>query len=77
MVPLISAMPNAKRVSTVTWAVNALVEATPISGPAWVYAPACVKRGMLLPTTLQMPYMVAPFSLANSNAASVSAVSPL
>jgi hypothetical protein len=51
-------------VSTVTCAVKALVLATPISGPACVYEPAWVMRAMLLPTTLQMPMMVAPRPLA-------------
>ncbi len=60
----------------VTCEVKALVDATPISGPAWVYEPAWVARAMDDPTTLQIPIMVAPFDLAISMAASVSAVSP-
>jgi hypothetical protein len=56
--------------------VNAFVEATPISGPAWVYDPACVALAMDDPTTLQTPMMVAPFDFASSMAARVSAVSP-
>ena len=62
--------------NTVTCAVKALVEATPISGPAWVYAPAWLARGIDAPTTLQIPMMVAPLDFANSMAAKVSAVSP-
>ena len=60
----------------VTCAVKAFVEATPISGPACVYEPAWVSRGIELPTTLQIPIIVAPFDLASFTAASVSAVSP-
>ena len=56
--------------------VNALVEATPISGPACVYMPASVNLAIDEPTTLHIPKIVAPFSFANLIAASVSAVSP-
>ena len=42
-------------VKTTTWVVNALVDATPISGPACVYIPASVNLGIDEPTTLQMP----------------------
>ena len=52
------------------------VEATPISGPAWLYMPASVSRAMLLPTTLTRPRTSAPLRLASCTAASVSAVSP-
>ena len=65
------------KVRTVNCAVNAFVEATPISGPACVYAPAWVSRAMLDPTTLHTPNTWAPFSLAKRMAANVSAVSPL
>ena len=36
IVPRTCARCSAKRKSAVSWAVKALVEATPISGPAWV-----------------------------------------
>ena len=61
---------------TVTCPVKALVEATPISGPTWMYAPESVARAMDEPTTLQMPKTNAPALRASSTAASVSAVSP-
>ena len=72
--PLLRA--SASMNSTITWAVNALVDATPTSGPAWVYMPQSVSRAIVEPTTLQMPITIAPFSLASLSAASVSAVSP-
>ena len=53
-----------------------MVDATPISGPACVYTPASVSLAIDDPTTLQIPKTVAPFSLASSIAANVSAVSP-
>lgn len=61
---------------TVTWAVNAFVLATPISGPACKYAPSCDALAIEEPTALQTPKIIAPFDLANSIAAKVSAVSP-
>ncbi len=67
---------NAINVSTVICAVKALVEATPISGPACVYDPLSVSRDMLDPTTLQTPNTWAPCSFASRMAAKVSAVSP-
>ena len=75
-VPFLFARDNAIRVNTVTCAVNALVDATPISGPACVYDPASVIRAIDEPTTLQIPRMVAPLDFASSRAANVSAVSP-
>ena len=47
-----------------------------ISGPACVYAPACVSLAIEEPTTLQTPKTKAPFDFANLMAANVSAVSP-
>ena len=76
MVPFAFANRNAMSVKTVICVVNALVEATPISGPAWVYAPAWDSLEMEEPTTLQTPNTNAPFSFASFIAASVSAVSP-
>ena len=60
----------------VTCAVNALVDATPISCPQCVYEPELVLRGIDDPTTLHTPYTKAPALRANSIAASESAVSP-
>lgn len=54
----------------------ALVEATLISGPAWVYSTASASRATEDPTTLHSPSVTQPFSRASRNAASVSAVSP-
>jgi hypothetical protein len=43
------------RDSIVICVVNAFVDATPISGPACVYAPACVSLAIEEPTTLHIP----------------------
>jgi len=51
---------------TVSCAVNAFVEATPISGPACVYIPALVALAMEEPTTLQMPNICPTLPLATS-----------
>ena len=57
--------------------VNALVEATPISGPAFVKIENSDSLAMVLVGTLQMVSVdKKSFSLAYFNAASVSAVSP-
>ena len=55
---------------------NAFVEATPISGPAWVSSVPSLMRVAWLPGTLQMHASSAPRSFAASIADSVSAVSP-
>ena len=62
--------------SAVNWQVNALVEATPISGPACVMRVPAASRVIMEPTTLQMASVFEPFCLASRCAASVSAVSP-
>ena len=62
--------------STDNWHVNALVEATPISGPACRYTPASVSRAIELATTFTRPNTSAPRRRASCTAASVSAVSP-
>ena len=59
-----------------TVAVKVLVEATPISGPAWMYRIPCASRARALPTTLQTATTAAPLALAACTAPSVSAVSP-
>ncbi len=58
---LISASFNVNSAKTANWVVRALVEATPISGPAWLYTPASVSLEMELPTTLTTPKRLAPF----------------
>ncbi len=67
---------RASRVRMVSWEMKILVEATPISGPAWLYMPASVSLEMELPTTLTIPRSRAPFRRASRMAANVSAVSP-
>ncbi len=66
----------AKRLSSVTCPVKALVDATPISGPTCRYDTASVRRAMLEPTALTKLYVKMPCSFTNSMAAKVSAVSP-
>mgnify|MGYP007054274522 CR=1 FL=1 len=46
---------KANIISTVTCPVKALVEATPISGPTWIYEPESVARAIEEPITLQIP----------------------
>jgi len=67
---------SASIVSTATCEVNALVLATPTSGPACRYTPPHASRAMLLPTALQIASVVWPIRLLSRSAASVSAVSP-
>ena len=54
--------PIASAASAASWQVKALVEATPISGPASVGAAASVSRAMLEPGTLTTPTVFAPLS---------------
>jgi hypothetical protein len=61
---------------TASWQVKALVEATPISGPAWVDRSRSTSRAIELVGTLMMPAVVTPFAFMCRSAASVSAVSP-
>ena len=56
--------------------VKAFVEATPISGPAWVKTTLSASRASVLPRTLHMDKVDAPRDLASLIAAIVSAVSP-
>ena len=70
-VPRICPTQRASSISTVTCPVKALVEATPISGPTWMYVPESVFLGIEAPTTLQMPYTKAPLLRANCMAATV------
>src|SRR5574344_1754260 len=70
-VPRICPTQRASSISTVTCPVKALVEATPISGPTWMYFPESVFLGIEAPTTLQMPYTKAPLLRANCMAATV------
>ncbi len=64
------------RNSAVNCPVNALVDATPISGPACVINVPAASRVIIDPTTLQIASVFEPFNLASRCAASVSAVSP-
>ena len=56
--------------------VKALVEATPISGPACVYSTSSLSRAIVASRTLQIEITREPLSFAWRSAASVSAVSP-
>ena len=62
--------------SAVICEVKALVEATPISGPACVISVPAASRVIMDPTTLQIASVFEPFCFASRCAASVSAVSP-
>jgi len=55
---------------------NALVDATPISGPACMYSVPVASRERAEPTTLVMARIGQPLSRAALTAPSVSAVSP-
>ena len=68
---------SARSARATTCDVNAFVEATPISGPAWVSSVPAASRVSIEPWTLQMAMGSAPRRFASRNAASVSAVSPL
>ncbi|MNN67821.1 hypothetical protein D3C81_1834770 [compost metagenome] len=64
-------------ISDTSWVVKALVEATPISGPAWVSRVRSDSRTSELMPTLQIARLPRkPSSLALRRAARVSAVSP-
>ena len=75
-------MPRAwpKYIPSSSWstrlAVKALVEATPISGPACIRMAPPLTRCAMLPKTLTMLTSRAPLRCASSMAASVSTVSP-
>ena len=56
--------------------VNALVDATPISGPECVSNVPAASRGIIEPITLQIASVFDPLDLASRCAAIVSAVSP-
>ena len=61
---------------TASWQVKALVEATPISGPARVGATMSLSRAMVELATLTTDMILCPFALAQRSEAKVSAVSP-
>src|SRR5690606_41924159 len=64
-------------IRAVNWVVKALVDATPISGPAWVMITRSDSRTRELPGTLQIAKAALnPAFLAWRRAARVSAVSP-
>ena len=48
----------------INWVAKALVEATAISGPAWVYRTASDSRPIVEPFVLQTENIVAPCDLA-------------
>ncbi len=64
------------RNSAVNWQVNALVDATPISGPACVISVPDASRVIAEPTTLQIASVFERLCMASCSAARVSAVSP-
>src|SRR6202021_2292097 len=76
MVPRTWARWRARTKRAVSWAVKALVEATPISGPALVVRVPWALRVMAAPTTLQMARVLDPLAMSSAWAARVSAVSP-
>ena len=67
---------KASAVSAATWEVKALVEATPISGPAWVGSISSASRAMVDSCTFTSAAVVIPRALHQRSAARVSAVSP-
>mmetsp|Transcript_11493 Transcript_11493/g.17442 ORF Transcript_11493/g.17442 Transcript_11493/m.17442 type:complete len:202 (-) Transcript_11493:399-1004(-) len=62
---------------TVTWVVNALVDATAFSRPALQYTPSLVVRAMRLPTAFTTLITVRSFSFAALTTLATSLVSPL
>ncbi len=66
----------ARQASTDSWAVNALVLATQISGPATVSSTRSLSRAMVLSATFSTERMCWPPARRLRRAASVSAVSP-
>ena len=76
MRPRWAAAATARAVRAETWAVKALVEATPISGPAWVGHSMSASRAMVEWWALTIAAVFRPCSLHQRSAARVSAVSP-
>src|SRR5258708_11051461 len=76
MVPGTWARWRARTKRAVSWAVKALVEATPISGPALVVMVPWASRVTAAPTTLQMARVLEPLAMSSRWAAMVSAGSP-
>src|SRR6185369_4592617 len=74
--PFARARLAASAASTASWHVKALVEATPISGPAWVGRRRSASRAIELVGTLTTTAMRCRSDRAWRSAASVSAVSP-
>ena len=54
---------KANMTKEINWDVYALVEATPISGPALIWTPQCDSRQMDEPTVLVTPRIRAPRAL--------------
>ena len=76
MAPRALAVAITKQASVASWQVKALVEATPISGPAWVMSTVSASRDRVLSAALTMPSRCWPRALQKRSAARVSAVSP-
>ena len=76
MTPRAAAAATARADRAATWLVKALVEATPISGPAWVGNRMSASRAMVLVWTLTTAAVDRPCSRHQRRAARVSAVSP-
>ena len=76
MAPRARAVAITRQASSTSWQVKALVEATPISGPASVGSTASASRAMVLSGTFTMAMVFCPAALAWRKAASVSMVSP-
>src|SRR3989338_9188106 len=70
------AINSVNKYKTTNWVVNAFVEATPISGPAYVYKTESDSRSIELPFTFTIDKTFALFLFASLIAANVSAVSP-
>jgi hypothetical protein len=76
MVPRARPSASVKQASTASCVVKALVEATPISGPAKVISAASASRAMVLSGWLTSARVVAPCFFKKRIASSVSRVSP-
>ena len=61
---------------TINWPKKAFVEATPISGPAWIGKTQSEFLAIVLSITFTIEQVLALFFLHISSAAAVSAVSP-
>jgi hypothetical protein len=76
ILPRDRAAATASAVKTLIWAVKALVEATPISGPQWIGQTTSTSRAMVDSWALTTAALCIPLAWQKRRAASVSAVSP-